>query len=191
MNPERFRRSDERQLVEAARAGEPVAFELLVRQQVDRLYGAAWVMLREPDLAEEAVQQTLVRAWRDLPRLRDADRFGAWLQKLLVRACYDEARRRRRWSATIRILPAVDDGGLESGLADREVIEAGMRSLSADHRIVLALHFFLDLEPSEIADRLGIPPGTARSRIHYALIALRAAVEASDRPGGTGKGSVA
>jgi RNA polymerase sigma-70 factor (ECF subfamily) len=191
MNPERFRRSDERQLVEAARAGEPVAFELLVRQQVDRLYGAAWVMLREPDLAEEAVQQTLVRAWRDLPRLRDADRFGAWLQKLLVRACYDEARRRRRWSATIRLLPSVDDPGLESGLADREVIEAGMRSLSADHRIVLALHFFLDLEPSEIADRLGIPPGTARSRIHYALIALRAAVEASDRPGGTGKGSVA
>lgn len=191
MNHERFQRVNERQLVLAARAGDATAFELLVRQQADRLYGAARVMLHEPDLAEEAVQQTLVRAWRDLPRLRDADRFGAWLQKLLVRACYDEARRRRRWSATIRLLPAVVDPGLESGLADREVIEAGMRSLSADHRIVLALHFFLDLEPSEIADRLGIPPGTARSRIHYALIALRAAVEASDRAGGTGKGSVA
>jgi RNA polymerase sigma-70 factor (ECF subfamily) len=191
MNLERIRRSDGRQLVEAARAGDTIAFELLVRQQVDRLYGAARVMLREPDLAEEAVQQTLVRAWRDLPSLRDADRFGAWLQKLLVRACYDEARRRRRWSATIRLLPAIDRESPGSAIVEREVIEGGLRALSADHRIVLALHFYLDLEPTEIADRLGIPAGTVRSRLHYALIALRAAVEAAERAGDAGTGSVA
>src|SRR5215212_656618 len=95
-----------RELVEAAKAGDNDAFEVLVRQQVDRLYGAARLMLRDVDLAEDAVQQTLVRAWRDLPKLRDAVSFGPLLQRLLVRACYDEARRRRRWSAEVTLLPA-------------------------------------------------------------------------------------
>ena len=191
MNVERSRGVDERELVEAARAGDTGAFELLVRQQVDRLYGAARVMLREPDLAEDAVQGALVKAWRDLPNLRDADRFGPWLQRLLVRACYDEARRRRRWAATVRLLPAVDETSMATDVADREVIERGLGALSIDHRMILVLHFYLDLSPIEIADRLGIPGGTARSRLHYALVALRAAVEATDRQSGASTGSVA
>jgi len=191
MNAERSRTVDERQLVEAARAGDTGAFELLVHQQVDRLYGAARVMLGEADVAEDAVQGALVKAWRDLPSLRDADRFGPWLQKLLVRACYDEARRRRRWAATVRLLPAADDTSLATGIADREVIERGLGALSVDHRLILVLHFYLDLSPAEIADRLGIPGGTARSRLHYALVALRAAVDATERRPGTGTGSVA
>jgi RNA polymerase sigma-70 factor (ECF subfamily) len=190
MNGERALRVDERQLVEAARRGDAGAFELLVRQQVDRLYGAARMMLGGSDIAEDAVQGALIRAWRDLPKLHDADRFGPWLQKLLVRSCYDEARRRRRWAATIRLLPAQDDPSL-ANIADRDLIEGSLRAVSFDHRLILVLHFYLELSPTEIADRLGIPSGTARSRLHYALGALRAAVDASERRSGTRTGSVA
>jgi len=191
MSDDRRRGVDERTLVDAARAGDSGAFEVLVRQQIDRLYGAARLMLREPDLAEDAVQQTLIRAWRDLPTLRDIDSFGPWLQRLLVRACYDEARRRRRWSATVRLMPALEEATEGGGIADRDLIERGMVALSIDHRTILALHFYLDLEPAEIANRLRIPAGTARSRLHYALVALRAAVDASERATGSRTGSVA
>jgi len=191
MSDQRGRGVDERTLVDAARAGDSSAFEVLVRQQVDRLYGAAKLMLHEPDLAEDAVQQALIRAWRDLPALRDADRFGPWLQRLLVRSCYDEARRRRRWTAAVRLLPAFEDVAEGSGIADRDLIERGMDALSVEHRTILTLHFYLDLEPAEIADRLAIPAGTARSRLHYALVALRAAVDASERGAGPRRGSVA
>jgi len=191
MTTDRGSRVAEEQLVEAARDGDAGAFELLVRAQIDRLYGAARTMLRDPELAEDAVQQALVRAWRDLRALRQTDRFGPWLQKLLVRACYDEARRRRRWSAGVRALPVADDTSLASVVADRELIERGLAAISADHRVVLTLHFYLELTPTEIGDRLGIPAGTARSRLHYALIALRAAVDATARPSGRATGSLA
>jgi RNA polymerase sigma-70 factor (ECF subfamily) len=191
MTTDRGSRVAEEQLVEAARDGDAGAFELLVRAQIDRLYGAARTMLRDPELAEDAVQQALVRAWRDLRALRQTDRFGPWLQKLLVRACYDEARRRRRWSAGVRALPIADDTSLASVVADRELIERGLAAISADHRVVLTLHFYLELTPTEIGDRLGIPAGTARSRLHYALIALRAAVDATARPSGRATGSLA
>jgi len=172
----------ERSLVVAAQAGDSSAFEALVRHHVNRLYGTARLMLRDADLAEDAVQQALVKAWRDLPSLRDTGRFGPWLQTLIVRACYDEARRNRRWHADVRVLPpAAETTEHDSSIADRELIDRGMRSLSADHRAILVLHFYLDLPPIEIGDRLGIPAGTARSRLHYALAALRAAVEADDR----------
>ena len=191
MTRDRAGRVAEEQLVDAARDGDAGAFELLVRAQVDRLYGAARTMLRDPELAEDAVQQALVRAWRDLRSLRQSDRFGPWLQKLLVRACYDEARRRRRWTAGVRALPVADETPLASVVADRELIERGMAAISVDHRVVLTLHFYLELSPTEIADRLGIPAGTARSRLHYALIALRAAVDATGRPAGRATGSLA
>jgi RNA polymerase sigma-70 factor, ECF subfamily len=191
MTTDRGSRVAEEQLVDAARGGDTGAFELLVRAQIDRLYGAARTMLRDPELAEDAVQQALVRAWRDLGKLRQADRFGPWLQKLLVRACYDEARRRRRWSAGVRALPLADETSFATVIADRELIERGLAAISADHRVVLTLHFYLELSPTEIGDRLGIPAGTARSRLHYALIALRAAVDATGRPQGRVTGSLA
>lgn len=191
MTIDRGVRVAEGQLVDAARDGDTGAFELLVRAQIDRLYGAARTMLRDPELAEDAVQQALVRAWRDLRSLRQSDRFGPWLQKLLVRACYDEARRRRRWTAGVRALPVADEASMASVIADRELIERGLEAISADHRVVLTLHFYLELSPTEIAERLGIPAGTARSRLHYALIALRAAVDATARPAGRATGSLA
>jgi RNA polymerase sigma-70 factor (ECF subfamily) len=169
-------------LVNAAREGDSRAFEALVRIHVDRLYGAARLILRDADLAEDAVQQALVRAWRDIRSLREPGRFGAWLQKLLIRACYDELRRERRWSSRVRLLHGLDQTiGDPHTFAERELLDHAFRRLSRDHRAILVLHFYLELEPVEIADRLAIPPGTARSRLHYAIAALRAAVEADDR----------
>jgi RNA polymerase sigma-70 factor (ECF subfamily) len=180
---------DDRHLVLAARDGDQAAFEVLVRRHVDRLYGAARLMLRDTDLAEDAVQQALVRAWRDLDSLRDPTAFGSWLQRLLVHACYDEARRKRRWSANVRLVPLRDvDARPVSDLDTREILDRAFRTLSVDHRVILALHFYLDLEPAEIADRLRIPAGTARSRLHYAIAAMRAAVESDERRGSTSAG---
>jgi RNA polymerase sigma-70 factor (ECF subfamily) len=185
-------RAIQRDLVVAAQRGDTASFEALVRRHVDRLYGAARLMLRDTDLAEDAVQQALIRSWRDIRSLRDPDRFEPWLQKLLVRACYDEARRRRRWLAEVPMLTTIEEAGaIEVGLGERDLIERAFRSLSPEHRTILVLHFYLDLTPADIAVRLDLPGGTARSRLHYALAALRAAVEAGERGGGLRMGSLA
>jgi len=186
-------RSAESSLVVAARAGDTPSFERLVRRHIDRLYGAARLMLRDVDLAEDAVQSTLVRAWRDLPELRDPDKFEPWLQKLLVRACYDEARRKRRWLGEVRVLQPVADRleATERTLGERDEIGRALQALTPEHRAILVLHFYLDLSPTEIAGRLNVPAGTARSRLHYALGALRARLEAQERAGRRDAGSVA
>lgn len=172
----------EDRLVVAAKAGDAASFEALVRRHMDRMYGVARLMLRDPDLAEDAVQQAFVRAWRDIGSLREPSRFESWLHTLVVRACYDEARRNRRWQADVRVLaPVAELTGHDQAPDDRDVIERGFRMLSPEHRMVLVLHFYLDLSAGEIGQRLGVPAGTARSRLHYALAALRAAIEADER----------
>ena len=193
MNTAPTARSVESSLVVAAQAGDTTSFETLVRRHIDRLYGAARLMLRDVDLAEDAVQHTLVRAWRDLPSLRDPDRFEPWLQKLFVRSCYDEARRKRRWLADVRVLDPINDRleGGERALDDRDEIGRALRAVSPEHRAILVLHFYLDLQPTEIASRLNVPAGTARSRLHYALAALRAAIDAQSRGSRRDAGSVA
>jgi len=193
MNSAESARSIESSLVTAAQAGDTTSFETLVRRHVDRMFGAARLMLRDVDLAEDAVQRALVRAWRDLPSLREPDRFEAWLQKLLVRACYDEARQKRRWLGEVRVLEPVTDRveGAEQALGEREAIGRALRALSPEHRAILVLHFYLDLPPSEIASRLNVPAGTARSRLHYALEALRASLDAEERGLRRDAGSVA
>ncbi len=170
-------------LVRAAADGDQDAFERLVRPAGDRLLGIARKILRDPDAAEDALQQAVIQAWRDLPRLRDPERFDAWLSKLLVSACYREARGKRRFAAQIGRLaaePAEDDDA--EGRADRERIEQAFLVLSPAHRAVVVLHHYADLPLAEVATIMGIAPGTARSRLHYALRALRAALEAADRP---------
>jgi RNA polymerase sigma-70 factor (ECF subfamily) len=173
----------DRELVERAQHGDREAFADLARAQADRLYGLAQRILRDADRAEDATQQTLEIAWRDLPRLRDPDRFGPWLNRILVHACYQEAARARRWSANVRVLtvePAAPDDD-ELTIDDRDQLERGFRRLSPDHRALLALHHYLGLSLHEIAETLGIPAGTARSRLHYAHRAMRAALEAEER----------
>jgi RNA polymerase sigma-70 factor, ECF subfamily len=171
-----------RDLVEAARRGDHEAFEVLATSAADRLYAVASLILRSPDLAEDAVQEALVRAWRQLPSLRDPDRFDAWLHRLLVNACADQGRQRRRWSSEVRPLllePSIaDDTG---AVADREQLERAFDRLRPAQRAVVVLHFYIGFSAAEIAHMLGIPEGTARSRLHYATEAMRAALEADGR----------
>ena len=169
-------------LVDRARRGDREAFGVLAGGAVDRLYALARTILRDTDLAEDATQEALVRAWRDMPSLRDAERFDAWLYRLIVRACTDVARHRRRWRAEIAVLrtePAEPDRASE--LADRDELERGLSRLTDGQRTILTLHFYVGLSTSETADALEIPVGTAKSRLHYAIEALRAALAADGR----------
>jgi RNA polymerase sigma-70 factor, ECF subfamily len=170
------------ELVERARRGDREAFGVLAGGAVDRLYAVARLLLRDTELAEDATQDALVRAWRDLPSLRDAERFDAWLYRLIVRCCTDIGRHRRRWRAEITIVatePAEPDRS--SDVADRDQIERGLRRLSEAQQMILVLHFYVGLSPSETAEALEIPVGTAKSRLHYAIEALRAAITAEER----------
>jgi RNA polymerase sigma-70 factor (ECF subfamily) len=174
----------DRDLVEQAQAGDREAFAVLARASADRMFAIAQRILRDVGRAEDAVQQTLVIAWRELPRLRDPDRFDAWLHRLLVHACYAEAREARRWTTVLQILPTDMPTARDEMLsvADRDELDRGFRRLPADQRAVLVLRHYLGLSPQEIAELLGVPEGTARSRLHYAHRAMRAALEAAERP---------
>ena len=170
------------ELVERARTGDREAFGVLAGGAVDRLYGIARHILRDAELAEDATQEALVRAWRDLPALRDAARFDAWLYRLLINACADVGRRRRRWKAEITVLstePSELDRATE--LADRDELERGLRRLTDAQRSVLVLSYYLGLSLEELAQTLDIPIGTAKSRLHYAIDALRASLAADAR----------
>ena len=173
----------QRDLVERARRGDHDAFATLAGAAISRLDSAAWLILRDTEQAKDAVQNALVRAWRDLPTLRDPDRFDQWLHRLLVRACIDEARRLRRHRTNVELvnidLPAAS--GMESVVADRDQIERGFVRLSPEMRAVLVLHHYLDLPLPDVAATLSIPLGTAKSRLHRALGLLRAALDADSR----------
>lgn len=169
-------------LVDRARGGDREAFAILAGGAIDRLYAIARLVLRDADLAQDATQEALVRAWVDLPTLRDAGRFDAWLYRLVVRACADLGRHHRRWRAAVTVLPAEPaEPDRVSGLADRDQLERGLRRLTTAQQTVLVLHFYLDLAPLELAEALDIPVGTAKSRLHYAIEALRAALAADER----------
>ena len=175
-----------RDLVERAMAGDHDAFSELARVSIGRLYATARLILRDDGRAEDATQEALVAAWRDLSALRDPDRFDAWLHRLLVRACYREIRRgRHRWTIEVDVdghesVDADADPGFD--IADRDQLERGFRRLDADQRMVLVLHYYLGLTLDEAAEALGIPPGTVRSRLNRATRAMRAALDADGRP---------
>ena len=177
----------QRDLVERAMAGDHDAFSELARVSIGRLYVVARLILRDDKGAEDATQEALVAAWRRLDGLRDPDRFEAWLHRLLVNACYREARRsRRRGSIEIHVEPLampeasqVPDGDFD--LADRDQLERGFRRLDVDQRTVLVMHYYLGFSLDEAAEALGVPPGTVRSRLHRAINAMRAALEADAR----------
>jgi RNA polymerase sigma-70 factor (ECF subfamily) len=171
-----------RALVEAAQRGEHDAFEALAIGAGDRLFAIARLILRDVGAAEDAVQETLVHAWRDLHRLRDPERFDAWVHRLLVNACADQGRLRRRRSVEVAVIhdePSTEDG--VAAMADRDQLERGFRRLKLDQRVAVVLHYYLGLTAAEVADMLGIPVGTAKSRIHYGTETLRAALEADAR----------
>src|SRR6187397_486572 len=171
-------------LVTRAQRGDEEAFASLAVAVGDRLHAVAHRILRDLDLAEDATQQALLAIWRDLPQLRDPARFDAWSYRLLVRACYAEGRRTRHWAPNLRLLP-VDEPAASEGLSsviDRDQLERGFRRLSIEHRAVVVLHHYLEMSSEDVAQTLGVPLGTVRSRLHYAMRALRSALEADARP---------
>jgi RNA polymerase sigma-70 factor (ECF subfamily) len=173
-----------RDLIDRAMAGDHDAFSELARAAIARLYAAAQLILRDPVASEDAIQETLVAAWRDLSALRDPDRFDAWLHRLLVRACYREARRgRRRWTVEREVRPArMAEPDPAIDLAVRDELERGFSQLDPDQRAVIVLHHYLGLTLDEVAAAIGVPPGTAKSRLHRATRAMRAALDADARP---------
>jgi RNA polymerase sigma-70 factor, ECF subfamily len=174
----------ERDLVEQAQKGDREAFGALVYMTSDRMYRLAVRILRDSDLAEDALQAALITVWRQLPTLRDPDRFEAWERRLLVHACYAEARRNRTWATNVRVLPIEGPPGPDRYLTidDRDLLDRAFRHLTVEQRAVFVLHHHLGLQLTEVAETLGIPAGTARSRLHYATQLLRAAIEADPAP---------
>ena len=177
----------DRDLVEGAIAGDREAYTELVRQSIDRSYALAGLILRDPDRARDATQEAYVTAWRSLSSLRDPSRFDAWMRRLVVRACYQavrgEARHRHVDIAAIdlggSVRVAIADSTID--LATRDQLERGFRRLKPDQRAVLVFRHYLDLTIEETADAMGVPVGTAKSRLHRATSAMRAVLEADAR----------
>ncbi len=167
------------QLIVRAQRGDERAFADLTAAIGGRLNRAAHGILRDRDLAEDAMQAALLQIWRKLPSLRDPAKFDAWSYKLLVHACYAEAKRAQR-----NALPFLDDGTVADEMRtvhDRDELERAFRRLSLEQRTIVVLRHYLDLPPATVAETLGVPVGTVHSRLHRALDAMRASIEAEAR----------
>jgi RNA polymerase sigma-70 factor (ECF subfamily) len=175
-----------RDLVERAMAHDHEAFSELARLTIDKLYAIARLITHDVEQAEDAVQEALVAAWRDIAALRDPDRFEAWLHRLLVRACYREAGRNRvRRNVELHIVTA--DRGVPDAsraLADRDELERGFRRLTPEQRALIVMHHYVGLPLAEVADSLGLPLGTVKSRLFRATQTMRAALDADARTSG-------
>ncbi|MEP7378581.1 MAG: RNA polymerase sigma factor [Chloroflexota bacterium] len=169
-------------LVERAKKGDREAFDALARTVGDRCMAIAFRILRDGDLAQDAVQGALISAWQQLRSLRDTERFEPWLHRILTHQCYAEARRSRRMRADVRLLPIQqgDFVGLQM-VNDRDELERAFRRLTLEQRTVLVFHHYLGLTVLEVAERIGVPVGTVKSRLHYATTALRGSLEADSR----------
>jgi RNA polymerase sigma-70 factor, ECF subfamily len=169
---------DQRSLIERASHGDHEAFGMLVGDQLARLDMAARMILRDPELAQDAVQEATLRAWKNLPGLRDADRWGPWLHRLLVNACFDIAQKRRARVFEVELTPLHDPivADPASGIADALYVRRMLATIDPAHRAVVVLHYYLDLTLPETAGALGIPVGTAKSRLNRALDRMRITV---------------
>lgn len=169
---------DQRALVERAQRGDHDAFASLAGVYVARLDAAARLILRDHDLARDAVQEGFIRAWRNLPTLRDPDRFEGWLRTLVSRSCMDILRRRGRRPMEVVLTPihgpAISD--VSAVIADRDLLDEILRRLPPEWRAIVVLHYYFDLTIADVATTLGIPVGTAKSRHHRSLALMRGAV---------------
>ena len=172
----------QRELVARAIGGDHEAFTTLVDGSIDRLYAVASLILRDGDRAQDAVQEALVSAWRDLRSLRDPDAWDAWTYRLTVWACYRQARKdRRRTLVELHVTPDREpstSGDASTVLADRDRLERELGRLPIDQRAVIVLHFYLGLPLTEAAAILDIPAGTAKSRLHRGLQQMRSSMNA-------------
>ena len=171
---------DQLDLVDRAAHGDRAAFAELATRHIDRCFALAVRILRDRDRAQDAIQQALLGAWRDLPTLREPDRFEAWLHRLVVHACYVEARGTRRWNARLLLHPITNASEPDPAHAvvDRAGLEDAFARLTPEQRAVVVLHHHYGYPLTEIAGILGIPVGTARSRLFYAVRQLRTVLDA-------------
>ena len=173
----------DRDLVVRAMGGDRDAFSRLVTARIARFDAIARLITRDPERAKDAVQEAFARAWRDLPALRDPDRFDAWLRRLLVNACTDEMRRAKHRTFEVELTdihhPAVADSAI--AVADRDALERGFRRLDPEQRSLIVLYYYLDLPLPDIAAALRLPEGTVKSRLHRARSSMRAALDADAR----------
>lgn len=163
--------------------GDEAAFDALIGHMGDQLHSVARRILRDPYLAEDAMQRALLDAWRYLPQLRDPQRFEAWAYRLVVHACFTESRRERHHRGNLRLLgfdaPGAPDPAANLALVHQ--LDQAFGSLGIEHRTVVVLVHYVGLTPAEAAAAMGTPIGTVRSRLHYALKHMRAALEADAR----------
>jgi len=178
------RKDMDNDVVVRAQGGDQAAFAQLATEGARRMNALAVGILRDRDLAEDAVQQALLSIWKDLPQLRDPARYQSWSYKLLVRACYAESRKRKRRMAEVFGVNAREPVARDDihSVADRDQLDRGFERLSLDHRAIVVMHHYLDMPLEAVATAMGIPAGTARSRFHRAMASLRAALEADGRP---------
>lgn len=162
------------------------AFRRLVDDELDAVYRLAAVILGDRFEAEDAVHDAALNAWRHWGDLRDPARFDAWFGRIVINTCRDRLRRsRRRGAIELRREleraehPVTDDGTADA--ADRDAVRRLFDRLPVDERLVVALRYGADLTVPAIADRLGVPQGTVKSRLHSALGRLRRAIEETDR----------
>lgn len=184
----------QRDLVLRARNGDHDAFAALATDAFDRLHRTARLILRSDDRAADAVQESLMAAWLHIRAVRDPERFDAWLHRLLVHACYREARRAKQREVVEIHMTAPDargDGDTQGMTAVRDQLERGFRRLTPEQRAVLVVHHYLGLPDAEAATVLEIAVGTFKSRLHRANSALRAALEADERTAIVAKESIA
>ena len=175
---------DQRGLVEQAQRGDHDAFATLAGASIARLDAAARLIVRDHDLARDAVQDALVRCWRDLPTLRDPVAFDAWLHRLLVNTCLDLLRRQRRRPVEVELMPIHDPASADfsSQLIDRDLLRRALGGLEPEWRAIVVLHYFLDYPLPEVARMVGVPLGTAKSRLHRAIGLLRTAASQDAEP---------
>jgi RNA polymerase sigma factor (sigma-70 family) len=176
----------QRELVARARSGDIEAFTELVKAGFPRLKGVAYLVLRDADRAEDAVQEALVVAWQDLRALRDPDAWDAWTRRLLIRICYRIAKKeRRRTEVELHVKPDPARSGstnVSADVADREWVLSELARIDVEKRSVIVLHYYLDLPMREVAEILDIPYGTAASRLHRGLELMRASMHGLSEP---------
>ncbi len=173
----------DQQLVVRAQQGDQRAFEALATADYPRLHRVAYNTLGDPASAEDATQQALLDIWRNVRRLRDPAKYEAWSYRLLVRACYAEARRHPNWATSTGLSPADEPRAVDDhrGVADRDQLERGLGQLSMDHRVVLVMRHLLGMTPEEVAATLGISRWTVYKRLQAATTAMRSVLEADAR----------
>lgn len=151
----------------------------LLRQLDEACRVATWI-LADRAAAEDAVQEAATRAWIARSSLRDPSTLAAWFGRIVVNACRDELRRRGRRPSTADVALALPlaDPSIRDTADERDEVARALRRLSPDARVVLALRYGADLTVPAIAVRLGVPEGTAKTRLRDALEAARRAITA-------------